>query len=1093
MVRDEWSVVHTFTLIIRFLSLIVHSLLYKTNFMKYLFTRFIAILSLTSVLTTSTLQAQVRTKRSAQPQDLSALGISSSNKQATPTLSLSAIDATPLLLEDEAEALQGKPFRFGLNRAVDVDLIQAAAQSEQNGTRTYSYQITADGAFSLNLIFDRFQLKPGSKLYLYNADRTMLIGPITDAQNPKSGGEFWTDLVQGSTLLIDLQEPTAGSGTSELHLSSVVHAYKNLFPGTNKANNGAGTCHPNMVCYPAFQFEGDGVAMILTSGGSRACTGSMVNDMRQSFRSFFLTAFHCVDVNTADGTLTTGEISAAQNWLIMFNYQSATCDRPNEDDTEVVTLNGTTFRSALRNSDFALFELVQQVPLDVNTTYNGWNRGAATTSDNFGIHHPRGDVKKISFTNADTQVGSYGIGTSTHVISFWNNLGVTDPGSSGSPLFDGNRRIVGQLHGGPSVCGGNDLRDYYGRVFTSWTGGGTNSTRLSNWLDPDNTTSVSVTTGVKPLVSGPAGFTNASSFSLNTGTSSITAWTVTGGAGIVSPMSGTGNIASLTALSSGSNLTITFGVDAGQSYPIRFAKVFNTTAAPILSGLAVSPATVCAGRPATFTATVGNFSGTYSFTLSNGSSPISGTSSSTAFSQSVTASGSGAQVFTLTVANSFSTAAASTTLTVNTFPTVTITPTPSLTIGLVQSVTLTASGAASYSWSSGESTTAITTSVDGTYSVTGTTGGCSGTATVNVVSLTEVAGITVGPVGLPVDVNGGGVQVGDLFIVNFVLTNTGNDPTRFQIPNQATTTGPGIVSGTLPSGTPNSLQYSTDNGGTWTNVASGGTTTPSVAVNGTVRVRVPMTVQAGAIPGNVITLKLGNTMGDAQDQLRSPDGGDVYTVDNADGAATGEIFGSPTNGTREASFTQSLTVVVIPPPSITAQPASTSTVCEGASVVVTVGVSGSISGYQWLKGGSPVAGQTGLTLSLGSAQAGDAGVYSLSLTGPAGTTTSNNFTLTVNPVPVVTLTIPVGTTAQGSGGVALITLPPNTTATTFQASGGSSYERRIILDQITGFEIRQVDQNTSGIFPINRMGLFTLTVTGANGCGRTVQWVVQRQ
>lgn len=1063
--------------------------------MKYRFTAFFAILSLALFLNISSLQAQVRTKRSSQPQDLSAFGISSGNKQATPTLSLSAIDATPLLLEDEQEALQGKPFRFGLNRAVDVDLIQAAAQSEQNGTRTYSYQITADGAFSLNLIFDRFQLKPGSKLYLYNSDRTMLIGPITDAQNPKSG-EFWTDLVQGSTLLIDLQEPTAGSGTSELHLSSVIHAYKNLFPGTNKANGDAGTCHPNMVCYPDFQFEGDGVAMILTAGGGRACTGSMVNDMRQSFRSFFLTAFHCVDVNTANGTLSAGEISDAQNWLIRFNYQSTTCPRPNADDLDVVTLNGTTFRSGLSNSDFALFELVQQVPLDVNTTYNGWNRGAATTSDNFGIHHPRGDVKKISFTEANTQVYGYYQAGTTHLISFWGALGVTDPGSSGSPLFDGNRRIVGQLHGGPSVCGatGANLRDYYGRVFTSWTGGGTNDTRLSNWLDPDNTTSISITNGVKPLVSGPVAFTNVTSFSLNTGTTSITSWTVTGGAGIVSPMSGTGNTANLTALSNSTNLTITFGVDAGQSYPIRFAKVFDAVSTiPTLSGLGASPATVCTGSPVTFTATVGNFTGTYSFTLNNGTSPVSGTSSSTAFSQSVAAGGSGAQAFTLTVANSFSTTAASTTLTVNTFPAVTITPAPSLTIGLVQSVTLTASGATSYSWSSGGSTTAITASVDGTYSVTGTTGGCSGTATVNVVSLTEVAGITMGASGLPVDVNGGGVQVGDLFIFNFVLTNTGNDPTRFQIPNTATTTGPGIVSGTLPGGTPNNLQYSTDNGGTWTNVASGGTTTPSVTVNGTVRVRVPMTVQAGAVPGDVITLQLGNTPSNAQNQLRNPDGGDVFTVDNADGAVTGELFGSPTNGTREASFTQSLTVVVIPPPSITAQPASASTICEGASVMVTVGVSGSISGYQWLKGGSPVMGQTTATLALGSAQLSDAGVYSLSLTGPAGSTTSNNFTLTVNPMPTVTLTIPIGTTAQGSGGVALITLPANTTATTFQASGGSSYERRIILDQITGFEIRQVDQNTTGIFPINRMGLFTLTVTGANGCGRTVQWVVQRQ
>lgn len=125
-------------------------------------------------------------------------------------------------------------------------------------------------------------------------------------------------------------------------------------------------------------------------------------------------------------------------------------------------------------------------------------------------------------------------------------------------------------------------------------------------------------------------------------------------------------------------------------------------------------------------------------------------------------------------------------------------------------------------------------------------------------------------------------------------------------------------------------------------------------------------------------------------------------------------------------------------------------------------------------------------------QVSDAGVYSLSLTGPTGNTTANGFTLTVNPLPTVTILVPNIVTVVGPGsGVATITLPANTTTTTFQASGGSSYERLIILDRVNGYEIRQVDQNTTGLFPINRLGLFTLTVTDAGGCKRTVEWVVQ--
>ncbi|MEH2026381.1 beta strand repeat-containing protein [Nostoc sp.] len=183
-----------------------------------------------------------------------------------------------------------------------------------------------------------------------------------------------------------------------------------------------------------------------------------------------------------------------------------------------------------------------------------------------------------------------------------------------------------------------------------------------------------------------------------------------------------------------------------------------------------------------------------------------------------------------------------------------------------------------------------------------------------VVTVAEVAGITVTASGVtdnttsPTNTT---VQVGDLLIYTYNLTNVGNDPTKFHIPNQATTTGPGTVSGTLPNGgTPNSLQYSTDGGQTWINVPQGGVDTPSVPVNGTVLVRVPVTVQAGAQANDIITVTLGNTPGDAQNQLRNPDGGDVFSVDNPDNSVTGEVSGTPVNGTREASATEQIKVGV---------------------------------------------------------------------------------------------------------------------------------------------------------------------------------------
>jgi hypothetical protein len=176
-----------------------------------------------------------------------------------------------------------------------------------------------------------------------------------------------------------------------------------------------------------------------------------------------------------------------------------------------------------------------------------------------------------------------------------------------------------------------------------------------------------------------------------------------------------------------------------------------------------------------------------------------------------------------------------------------------------------------------------------------------------VVTVAEVAGITLNASGVT-DNNGGTVAVGDLLIYTYTLTNVGNDATQFRVPNLAKTTGPGTVSGTLPNnGTANNLQYSTDGGTTWQNITGAEAIIPSIAPGGSVLVRVPITVQAGAQANDIITVTLGETPGDAQNQLRSPDGGDVYTVDNADGTF-GEVAGVPINGTREASSTEQIKV-----------------------------------------------------------------------------------------------------------------------------------------------------------------------------------------
>ena len=91
-------------------------------------------------------------------------------------------------------------------------------------------------------------------------------------------------------------------------------------------------------------------------------------------------------------------------------------------------------------------------------------------------------------------------------------------------------------------------------------------------------------------------------------------------------------------------------------------------------------------------------------------------------------------------------------------------------------------------------------------------------------------------------------------------------------------------------------------------------------------------------------------------------------------------------------------------------------------------------------------------------------------------------------LPTVTLVFNNSATVMGTG-VPTITVP-NTPGQTFQVLGGNSYERVIVIDRINGYEIRQTDSNPTGVFTINRLGLFSITVTTAEGCSRTVQGIL---
>jgi hypothetical protein len=170
------------------------------------------------------------------------------------------------------------------------------------------------------------------------------------------------------------------------------------------------------------------------------------------------------------------------------------------------------------------------------------------------------------------------------------------------------------------------------------------------------------------------------------------------------------------------------------------------------------------------------------------------------------------------------------------------------------------------------------------------------------IKVAEVAGIDVSPNNTPTSAAPGGTINYD-----FVITNTGNDPTKFVLPATATLTGTGT-------GTVTSVIVSTNStfGDGDDQTITGPLTTSSIAADGKVYVRVVVTVDANASAGETIIVEYGksaNPAGTNQDYTANGNF-DAKTEDNANGA-TDEVDGTPVNGVREDSATATGTVSAV--------------------------------------------------------------------------------------------------------------------------------------------------------------------------------------
>jgi len=417
---------------------------------------------------------------------------------------LPSVNVAALRADDQERSGRIGPYRYG--KTVDTDFTpdrHGTWEQLPSGRWLWRLRVRSRDAVSLSVGFSQFQLPDGATLYLHGPGETAVHGPYT--ADDATAGAHWTPLIRSERLILEMEVPANRRSAVGLRVAKVVHGYRAL-PGRGDAvPSKSGNCNLDVACNEAdpwrkqvrsvgrYTYESDGITYL--------CSGALVNNTAEDKTLYFMTAEHCISTPEQASTM-----------VFYWNYQNQTCrtqgtpengsvtdDNPGDQTSSGAVLrarsgNWHQMNQILGKPDLALVEVDDEIPDSYALYFSGWSRAGAATAEATTIHHPSGHGKRISFDTDSSAVAGFGKNDEgdTHLrIGDWE-LGTTEGGSSGGPLYDSEQRMVGVLSGGFAGCEGggtddNNEPDWYGRLAPGFETGDYNGMTLADVLDPQNT------------------------------------------------------------------------------------------------------------------------------------------------------------------------------------------------------------------------------------------------------------------------------------------------------------------------------------------------------------------------------------------------------------------------------------------------------------------------------------------------------------------------------------------------------------------------------------------------------------------------------
>lgn len=393
------------------------------------------------------------------------------------SVTLPGFDVNQMLAEDYQNASKSDiPFRYGKVFEVNYNLNNSGEwETLSDGSRVWRLEIKSENAIGISLVYGDFFMPQGGLFFVYNPDKSNLLGAFNEINNTPER-KFSTSPTIGERTILEYYEPVYAKNKGMIKVSQVVHAYKDIFGYLSTEEL---ACNININCpigAPWVEQKRAVTRITFNQGGSGfLCSGSLLNNAQQDRTLYYLTAEHCAT-------------DSYPSMQFFFNYENPTCYGSGGPTNQ--TLTGATLKAANFDTDFRLLLLNGPLPASYNAYFNGWDKSGTQPTSQVAIHHPGGANKKISFDyNPATTVTGFG---GRLVNGFWQvfwDAGMTEGGSSGCPLYDQNKRVIGQNLGGTtSQCANPQIvSKVFGKFSESWNHGGNSTNQLKDWLDPNNT------------------------------------------------------------------------------------------------------------------------------------------------------------------------------------------------------------------------------------------------------------------------------------------------------------------------------------------------------------------------------------------------------------------------------------------------------------------------------------------------------------------------------------------------------------------------------------------------------------------------------